>query len=278
MLILDFDGTLTDAEEEGHPFRLGYLEDLATIVGQPLADVTALCDSFTESMMAERDRHGWMFDGHLVAPAAVDPYLRVMPVARMLLDHFGVIPDESTRSRLLDGILYKYNYPKSEICFRKGAYEFLSGRQGTDTWIVTNSATDPVRNKVRALATQVGADGSLDWLVERVFGFGKKYVIDPSFDTLPEAMDLPGLGRPVLLRRKCYYELLETLRDQASCAWEDVVVVGDIFELDLCVPLHMGGRVGLLANDFTPPYEQAFLSAHERGTVLHSLEEAAAWV
>lgn len=278
MLILDFDGTLTDAEAEGLPFRVGYLEDLATIVGQPVDEVTALCDRFTEGMMAERDRHGWMFDGHLVAPAAVDPYLRVMPVARMLLDHFGAIPDESTRSRLLDGILYKYNYPKSDICFREGAYAFLSAREGSDTWIVTNSATDPVREKVRELARRAGTPGSLDWLVERVHGFGKKYVIDTSFDRLPEAMELPGLARPVLLRRKRYFDLLEGLRAEAGCSWSDVVVVGDIFELDLCVPLHMGGRVGLLANDFTPPYEQAYLASHERGEVLHSLAAAGEWV
>ena len=278
MLILDFDGTLTDAEAEGLPFRVGYLQDLATIVGQPLEEVTALCDRFTEAMMAERDQHGWMFDGYLVAPAAVDPYLRVMPVARMLLDHFGAIPDESTRSRLLDGILYKYNYPKSDISFREGAYSFLSAREGTDTWIVTNSATDPVREKVRELARQAEAPGSLDWLVERVHGFGKKYVIDSSFDRLPESMELPGLARPVLLRRKRYFDLLESLRAEAGCAWSDVAVVGDIFELDLCVPLHMGGRVGLLVNDFTPPYEQAYLDAHERGEVLHSLAAAGEWV
>jgi hypothetical protein len=40
----------------------------------------------------------------------------------------------------------------------------------------------------------------------------------------------------------------------------------------------MGGRVGLLANEFTPPYEQNYLQAHDRGAVLHSLAEAAAWV
>jgi len=143
---------------------------------------------------------------------------------------------------------------------------------------VTNSATDPVRAKVAELARQAGAPGSLDWLVERVYGFGKKYVIDSGFSSLPESMELPGLGRPVLLRRKRYYELLDTLRTEVGCSWEDVVVIGDIFELDLCVPLHMGGRVGLLANEFTPPYEQAYLNSHDRGAVLHSLEEAADWI
>ena len=278
MLIQDFDGTLTDAEAEGRPFRSGYLQDLATIVGAPAEEVGELFDRLTDEVMSDRDRHGWVFDGHLVAPASVDPYLRVMPVARMLLDHYGVLPNESTRSRLLDGILYKYNYPKSKICFRPGAYEFLSERRGSDTWIVTNSATDPVRNKVRDLAVQAGAQGSLDWLVERVHGFGKKYVIDPTFTALPESTVLPGLDRPVLLRRRRYCELLETLRAEAGCDWSDVVVVGDIYELDLCVPLHLGARVGLMVNEFTPPYETAYLGAHERARLLHSLAEAGEWL
>ena len=37
----------------------------------------------------------------------------------------------------------------------------------------------------------------------------------------------------------------------------------------------MGATVGLLANDFTPPYEQAYLRGHERGAVLRSISEAA---
>ena len=34
VLVLDFDGTMTDAEAEGRPFRDGYLEDLCTLVGR----------------------------------------------------------------------------------------------------------------------------------------------------------------------------------------------------------------------------------------------------
>ena len=278
MLILDFDGTLTDAEAEGLPFRASYLADLATIAGAEFGEVEVLAEGFTADVMEDRERHGWVFDGLVVAPAAVDPYLRIMPVARMILDHYGVLPDEGTRSRLLDGILYKYNYPKSRTCFRDGALDFLLSRQGTSTWIVTNSATDPVRDKVRALSATAPDPAALEWLVERVHGFGKKYVIDSNFSDLPDSMELPGLDRPVLLRRRRYFEVLDALRSEAGCGWSDVWVVGDIFELDLALPLQLGARVGLVVNEFTPPYEQAFLAAHERGRLLHSLAEAKEWV
>lgn len=278
MLILDFDGTLTDAEQEGAPFKVGYMEDLATLCGAELSDVHELAAKFEEEMLAEKDRYGWIFLGNIVAPASVDPYLRIMPVARKILDHYGAFLAEADRSRLLDGILYKYNYRKSAIAFRDGARAFLASLPRHNSWVVTNSATDPVRDKVRALA-QRGADPSeVDWMVERVHGFGKKYFIDPEFDLVPESMELPGLERPVLLRRRKYHDLLDGLRTSIGAAWSDVCVIGDIFELDLALPMQMGATVGLMVNEFTPEYEKAYLAGHERGVLLHSMQEAQGYV
>jgi hypothetical protein len=273
MLVLDFDGTLTDAEEEGRPFRDGYLEDIATLCGGELNEVHRLADEFGAEIMANLGTYGWNYMGHVVAPASVDPYLRIMPVARKILDHYGAIASETDRSRLLDGILYKYNYRKSAIAFRDGAYEFLSGRAGTATWVVTNSATKPVQDKVSGLAEAGGTPGSLDWLVDRVFGFGKKYVLDMAWDAVPESMQIDGLKRPVYLRRHKYFEVLDRLRQEAGVDWDGVTVVGDIFELDLALPLHLGARVGLMVNEFTPTYEKAWLAEHPRAALLGSLAE-----
>ena len=33
VIVLDFDGTMTDAEAEGAPFRTGYIADIKTLVG-----------------------------------------------------------------------------------------------------------------------------------------------------------------------------------------------------------------------------------------------------
>ena len=278
MLILDFDGTLTDAEAEGAPFKVGYLEDLATLCGAPVADVLRLAAGFEEEMLADKDRYGWIFMGHIVAPASVDPYLRIMPVARKVLDHYGAFMGEADRSRLLDGILYKYNYEKSAVAFRPGAREFLVGLDREASWVVTNSATDPVREKVRHLGGLGEDPTELDWLVERVHGFGKKYVVDPDFTAVAEEITLPGLSRPILLRRRKYHDLLDGLRRSIGASWADVTVVGDIFELDLALPFHMGATVALMVNQFTPPYEQEFLASHPRGALLHSMDEAAEFV
>ena len=52
-----------------------------------------------------------------------------------------------------------------------------------------------------------------------------------------------------------------------------VWVFGDIFELDLCLPLALGASVGLMTNNFTPQWELDYLSDHERGHLLSSLDE-----
>ena len=278
MLVLDFDGTLTDAELEGKPFRDGYLDDLTALTGRPRDEIAAMADEFEQTILAAGGEYGWMFGGRIVAPASVDPYLRIMPVARMVFDRCGVFGNDDDRSRLLDGILYKYNYPKSGIDFRPGAYELLASLEGTPSWIVTNSATKPVQHKVRTLAEQAGRPGSLDWLVERVHGFGKKYVIDEAWTDVPEAMSLPGLDRPVLLRRRKYHAVLDELRAEAGADWSDVTVVGDIFELDLALPLHLGARVGLVTSRFTPPWEQSYLAGHPRGGLLSDRAAAAAFI
>ncbi|MHC4391799.1 MAG: HAD family hydrolase [Planctomycetota bacterium] len=271
LLILDFDGTMTDAEAEGGPFRTGYLEDLAALTGRELPEIEALAARFEAQVREDPGSHGWVYGGQIVAPAIVDPYLRIMPVARKIFDETGSFADESDRTRLLDAILYKYNYKKTRTVFREGAAHALQSLAGTEAYIVTNSHTEPVRNKVRTLDKQLGGEGELSWLIERVHGRAKKYVIDETFDAVPESIDLPGLERPVLLRRRQYYDVLSELLERHNATWSEMLVIGDIYELDLALPLAMGARVGLVTSPFTPEYEKEFLGGHARGKLVDSL-------
>lgn len=266
---------MTDAEVEGAPYRLGVLEDLALLLAADVATVEADACAIEAEIAADPQRHGWTFGGRIVAPATVDPYLRVMPVARVLLDRAGRFCDERDRAALLEGLLYKYNYRKTRIAFRQGAATTLRAMADRPVHVVTNSHTEAVQDKLRAL----GGDGgpALDWLVARVHGSARKFVIDDALDCVPEAMALPGLDRPVLLRRGAYFEVLDRLRRQAGCAWSEVVVCGDIFELDLALPFALGARVGLMVNAFTPPWEQALLRDHPRGALLQQVAEIPAF-
>ena len=277
LVIFDFDGTMTDAEREGVPFRAGYLEDLAVLTGRPLQEIVALAGAFEAEIAADSGRYGWMFEGRIVAPASVDPYLRIMPVARRILDHFGCMTSETDRSRLLDGILYKYNYQKTVVAFRPGALELLLAlhdQPDTALYVVTNSHTEPVQQKIARLGARADGSNALEWLLEGVHGRARKYIIDDTFDAVPPSVSVPGLERPILLRRRHYAEAIEALRARHGLAWDRVWVVGDIFELDLALPLTLGANGMLVTNAHTPAYEVAYLSGHPRGRVVPSLEAA----
>ena len=286
LLVLDFDGTITDAEAEGAPYREGCLEDIALLTGASREEIEVLAQRFEAQVQAEPQAHGWMFGGHIVAPASVDPYLRIMPVARHIFDNLGAFQVTAERNRLLEGLLYKYNYLKTKVAFRTGARETLTGLEGQPVYVVTNSHTDAVQHKIAVLGAQgeVSDDhdpnNPLHWLVSRVTGLARKYVLDPEWDRVEESIHLNGLSRPVLLRRRLYAERINALREETGAQWDEVMVIGDIFELDLALPLAMGARVGLMVNEFTPKWEVDFLRDHPRGQLLSGVPEipsAAGW-
>jgi len=277
-LVLDFDGTMTDAEAEGRPFRDGYLEDLALLVGLEPEDPTVrvLADEVEAELESVPASHPFMWMGRPVAPATVDPYLRMVPIAHRILDRYGAIPSAEDRGRLLGGVLYKYNYAKTlgHPVFRPGAGAMLSSLAGSRTWIVTNSDTHAVAGKVAALDRD--APG-VAWLTSRVRGFARKFDVDDAWTGAPSQMTIPGLDRDVLLRRRAYFDILRTVLEEADSTFEELVVVGDIFELDLAMPLALGARVGLVTSARTPAYERAFVTAHPRAKLIEDLADIPAF-
>jgi phosphoglycolate phosphatase-like HAD superfamily hydrolase len=274
VLVLDFDGTMTDAEAEGRPFRDGYLEDLCALVGRPAGDaeVLALADEVEAELWRAPEAHPFLWAGRAVAPATVDPYLRMVPIANRILDRFDALPRPVDRGRLLSTVLYKYNYAKTlgHPVFRAGAGEVLRGLAGAEVWIVTNSDSHAVAAKLAALDRQ--APG-VAWLTSRVRGQARKFDIDDGWTGAPETLAVAGLARPVLLRRRNYHAILRAILDAAGAEFADLVVIGDIFELDLAMPLALGARVGLVASSRMPAYEHAFVTAQPRGRVIDDLRE-----
>src|SRR5215813_11205975 len=253
VVVLDFDGTMTDAEAEGRPFRDGYLEDLCALAGRAAGDpdITAIAAGVETELAAAPSAHPFLWAGRAVAPATVDPYLRMLPIANRVLDRFGVLRDATDRGRLLATVLYKYNYAKTlgHPVFRDGAGELLLRFAGTPTWIVTNSDTHTVAHKIAALDRE---SPGIAWLTSRVRGFARKFDVDDTWTGAPAELAVPGLDRPVLLRRRRYFEILQEVLDEAGKTFADLVVIGDIFELDLALPLALGARVGLVVSPRTP--------------------------
>ena len=283
VLILDFDGTLTDAEAEGLPYRTGYLEDVALLADVDINQVNEWAKQMDTQLQERPGDYGWRFNNKIVAPACVDPYLRMMPIARMVFDKVNAFPNPNERDRILDRILYKYNYQKTNTVFRPGAAGFFSrlkeletGENPLYTIVVTNSHTVPVQNKIRLLGEQNNID--FTWLVDRVVGSARKYVIEDSIDSLPESLSVPNLERPIYVRRSHYHAILSQILADYDSDWKNTTVLGDIFELDLSLPLVMGSTVGLMQNPFSPQYEVDYLHSHDRGAVHKDLDSALKWI
>lgn len=280
VIVLDFDGTMTDAEAEGLPFTEGYLEDLAALCGLGADDAegrarfTAIVDEVRAALALHPEQHPFRWKGRAVAPASVDPYLRMVPIADALFDAFGVFRDPVDRGRLTGGVLYKYNYARTRgrPVFRPGAADVLRALAGTETYVVTNSHTTAVADKIKILDELEG--GGTAWLAPRVRGEAQKFEIDEAWTGVAPSLDVPGLAdRPVLLQRRHYHDRLYELLVLAGAGWADLTVVGDIFELDLALPLAMGARVVLVRSEHTPPYEVDYVAAHPRGKVVRALDE-----
>lgn len=276
VIVLDFDGTMTDAEQEGAPFRVGYLADLATLVGVTPDDArfAGIVGEVEMKLAKAPAEHPFRWKGKAVAPASVDPYLRMVPIADAIFDAWGILPDRELRGRLTGGVLYKHNYDRTlgKPVFRPGAAEVLRALAGTETFVVTNSHTAAVAEKIDMLDRQAG--GGIAWLAPRVRGNAQKFEVDEAWDEVPPTLAIPGLAaREVLLRRRRYGERLAELVRACGATFADLLVVGDIFELDLALPLALGARVGLVQSAHTPAYEIDFVGGQARATVLHSLHD-----
>ena len=287
LFVADFDGALTLVEKEGAPFTPEYIRLLGILSGRRQDELQAAYDTSVAEIAADPGAYGWEVDGQIVAPAMVDPYLRIMPFARSVL---SALPPEVGAltslgvGRVID-ILYKSAYKATLKVPRPEAWRLLEAMAGhPNAFVVTNSDTGAVQGKIRAMNPLT--EGVPSWvltMVERTLGNAKKYLnnvdkmaaaVTPELaGTLASELVIPRLNRPVLTARHLYYALLNELRVAAGLEWADIVVYGDIFELDLALPLALGATVILVAGPYTPDYEIAFLKGHKRGHVVRSMSE-----
>ena len=271
MWLLDFDGAITLAEVEGIPYRLAAIEEVAKYINMGFEEALALAERFEAIVMAEPHKYPWRYNGLAVGPASVDPYLRMVPVGIMLMNEAGVFKDDpAAQENFMVHTIYPHNYKKTSIAFKPDAKDFLNSLDPTRTLVITNSSTDAVINKIKTLGPQFA------WLQACVIGNARKFEVIPNFtDINQEEMWIPGLERPILLRRQNYFMVISDLCDRFGITnWSDITVLGDIFEFDGVLPLWNGCRFVHTVNQFTPPYEIDFLEGHRHGHVVRSLTEA----
>lgn len=255
-VVLDFDGTCTDVEQEAVGFLQHYKQDLARVLGR--VDLAADWEEAAARILAAPEHYGMQIGGYLVAPP-VDPYLLATAVSTLIEPDLG---DAETER------LFKENYRYTTTAFKPEAREVVEALVRADAhfYVVTNSEPGHVGSKLDALAP-TGRDAI------RLHGDARKFLVDdpvehagsPRFASVPATLAIDGWGRPIHPRRGHYFDALESIWQATDTTPEDTLVVGDVFELDLALPAVLGCRVHLAAGPRSLPYERA-AALHFGGT------------
>jgi FMN phosphatase YigB (HAD superfamily) len=256
-IILDFDGTFTDVAREAAPFVDAFRAAVFDLLGRELPAEWA---KHAAQIDENPGRHGWVHDGRIVAPASADPYIHTTTTANLVFDSVGVLKDGKTRDAILQA-LYHHAYENTLTAFRPHAKEVLEAlaSSGIPTFVVTNARTDAAQKKLRTLGP-VGLEKIEVHGDARKFVVGEATATDERFGRIPESLALPGLERPVYPRRGRYFDALAGIMQRVGAKPEEVLVCGDIYELDLSLPLELGMQVHMVTGPKSPsPHEVAWL-------------------
>lgn len=249
LVVLDFDGTFTNVEEEGAPFLDRYREEFASMIGRDVRKIWA------EAEQGLQDPElGWNIQGRIVAPANCDPYIRATVTAFAVCDRLDLLPTLEVRTGMLQ-VLYSYAYRFTETSLRPDASATIERLKATGAAIrvVTNSDPDSVKKKLASIGVSDIP----------VFGNAKKYFVDPTAEVTAHLADIqiPGLKRPLLVRRPYYMQLLQQIWAETGSNAASTLVCGDIFELDLLLPLAVGAHGHQLIRPNMLSYEKEALAS-----------------
>jgi FMN phosphatase YigB (HAD superfamily) len=265
-VVLDFDGTLTDADAHAPAFHEASRRELARRLGWDHARLQREWQR-ARAVVAGLPRHAaWFVGGRGVCPAAADPYLIANSVAkRILSEQRPGLGAAAIEAEVLE--VHRAAYERVLPPFRAEArtvLEELSGG-GLHVRVVTNSRTGAVARMLDSLAF-AGRDRVI------VRGDAGKFRVcasasaDARFEALPEVVEWPEVGRPIHLRRGAYFDLLHAIWEETGTEPESTLVVGDVFELDLVMPAALGSHVHLVLRTGTPPHEAHLARRLARGT------------
>lgn len=277
-VVLDFDGTCTLVEATQDAFltayhglltaevRLAAQGGLGEVVGPAFA---ARWDEALAWVREGSPTLGWSVLSKVSgAPAWADPYIASGEAVAWLERRWH---EAGGAPVIIPHDLYKRAYDAHPAPWRAelpAVLEALVG-MGLVVTFVSNSATATIAAR---LDTLLGAESALRKGI-RVFGHAAKFIVkepEPDrplhdgrplspaawtrFSKLPAAVDgARKLGRPVLLRRGDYYRALLAVWGDDGESARHTLVAGDIFELDLAMPLALGGHAYLVER--APPFD-----------------------
>jgi phosphoglycolate phosphatase-like HAD superfamily hydrolase len=264
-IVLDFDGTLTDADAHAPAFFEASRRELAHRLGWDDSRLREEWQRARGEVAGLPWSAAWTVDGRGVCPTAADPYLIANSVTRLLLSRHRRGLDGATllaQVREVHRAAYQRVPPPFRSETRRVLEELCAG--GYHLRVVTNSHTQAVAGMLDSLSFS----GRQQVIVH---GNAAKFTVcdcapaDARFDSLPDVMDCQDAGRPIHLRRGGYFDLLRATWDETDTDPASTLVVGDIFELDLAMPAALGTHVHLVTRADTLPYEERLARMLARG-------------
>ncbi|MEO8665043.1 MAG: hypothetical protein ABI462_06065 [Ignavibacteria bacterium] len=251
-LVSDFDGIWTDQKKESEHVWNYIVSSAAELSGKTQKDTRNFFRLCRQRMDKDPGKYGWVNAGEIAAFYKEDPYgdnNAIFDFMDRVYSNFP--PDDLTIEikKVRTSILAKY---KSLAEYSQECFAVPTGRHksegklkpvtsaadtvkkinslNTDIVVVSNSTTD----KIKYLFAQAGIIVSGDALGKResvhARGDAKKFFIYNSDTVLPSYLEISGKIK-VPLRRSSYHSIL--IEEKPD------FVVGDVFSLDIALPLYL---------------------------------------
>ncbi len=267
VIVFDFDGTCTTPTSGADKtFLQAHQAGFEKLLGKSPGWAEIMYKQAHLLISANPETYGWEINGQIVAPALVDAFVEAQVCAQIILRKMG---EDVGNWEVRLNSLYQENYLLYHTVFRPELLMVFRELRhiGTPFYVVTNSDPAKVKKRLEAL----GDDAQ--WIGPLVRGFAKKFMVTPGPKNVPECMFFPGLHRPVKLRREHYYNVLTQIMDVHQIDWNKLLVVGDIAELDLSLPVAMGSSGHLILGPNTPIFEKEWAENHPHVQTVHDLRQ-----
>jgi phosphoglycolate phosphatase-like HAD superfamily hydrolase len=264
-IVLDFDGTLTDADAHAPDFYEASGRELARRLGWDDSTLRQEWQRARAMVAGLPSTAAWTVDDRGVCPATADPYLIANSVTRLLLsEHRPGLASAALTAGVFE--VHRAAYQRVPPPFRPEARSVLEElcAGGYHVRVVTNTHTQAVTGLLDSLSFtgrhQVIVRGDAG-----KFSVCGSATPDARFESLPEVVEWPELGRVIHLRRGRYFDLLRATWDETGTEPASTLVVGDVFELDLAMPVALGTHVHLVTRAGTMLHEQRLARKMARG-------------
>ncbi len=252
-LISDFDGVWTNQDIEADYVWKYIINTIAALSGDAPDTINALLLEAKKEMDGTPYEYGWFNGGGVSCYYQEDPFGDNNAIfdyidraaSKRSYSHF-----KQELARLKEVINKKGNMTLAEFsndCFMKSTTQFkLEGKlkpvetaasvikklnaAGVEIVVVSNSKTEKIEHLFRKAGATVTNEKSIIRGRLHAIGDARKFMIDGTFNDLPEQYNITGRFN-VSLRRSNYFKvLLSEMPDY---------VIGDVFSLDLGLPLHL---------------------------------------